>query len=264
MWIHGGGLIFGSRTISPRPFFLEALVQLGFVVATVDHRLAPETKLDGIFEDIRELWRWLHEQGPTLFGSDPSRSCIAGASAGAYLSLLGGYKLSPRPKAVASLWGFGDITAPWETDPSEHYRKAPLISRKDALASLALTAVPTPTGEDRSAFYLYCRQQGLWLQEVTGHALPEGLGWLRAFCPAYHIGAEFPPTVLVHGQNDTDVPSSESDLIEAKLGEVQVTHEYHSLPGVGHGFSGASTELVQSTERAVAEFLWSHVVANEA
>lgn len=264
LWIHGGGLIFGSRTMSPRPFLAEALVNCGFAIASVDHRLAPEVKLEAIFDDIRELWRWLHESGPKLFGADPRRVCIAGASAGAYLSLLGGYKLSPTPRAIASLWGFGDITAPWEADPSEHYRSAPLVSRSDALASLALSAVPTASGEDRSTFYLYCRQQGLWLQEVAGRTVPEGLAWLRQYCPAYHIGPSFPPTVLVHGQDDTDVPGTESDRLAERLKSERVAHEYHALPGVGHGFSGASVELVQSTERAVARFLRSHVAAHEA
>lgn len=106
MWIHGGGLIFGSRTISPRPFLTQALLDRGFVVVSIDHRLAPETKLPGIVEDIADVWRWIRESGPTLFGADPLRVCAAGASAGAYLSLMAGYLFSPRPRALASLWGF--------------------------------------------------------------------------------------------------------------------------------------------------------------
>jgi acetyl esterase/lipase len=264
MWIHGGGLIFGSRTMSPRPFLAEALIDRGFIIASVDHRLAPEVKLEEIVEDVGELWRWLHDAGPNLFGVDPRRICAAGASAGAYLALIAGYKLLPKPRAVASLWGFGDITAPWEAEPSEHYLKAPMVSRGDALASLPLTPIPTASGEDRSLFYLYCRQQGLWLQEVTGHSLPGDLEWLQQYCPLHHIEQDFPPTVLVHGLNDSDVPASESDCLVATLRRKGVAHAYHSLPGVGHGFSGASIELVQSTEWAVAEFLHAHVPANGA
>ena len=264
MWIHGGGLIFGSRTISPRPFLAEALLDRGFVVASVDHRLAPEVKLEEIVADVDSLWRWLHDAGPGLFGADPRRICAAGASAGAYLSLIAGYKFFPKPRAVASLWGFGDITAPWEADPSEHYLTAPLVSRTNALSSLALTPIPTTEGEDRSTFYLYCRQQGLWLQEVTGQSLPDGKEFLDQYCPLRHIDESFPPTVLVHGLNDLDVPASESDSLAVALRDKRVPHAYHSLPGVGHGFSGATVELVQSTERAVAEFLRAHVSANEA
>jgi acetyl esterase/lipase len=153
MWIHGGGLIFGSRTISPRPFLARTLVERGFVVVSIDHRLAPETKLESIVEDVSHAWQWIHESGPRLFGADPTRVCAAGASAGAYLSLMAGYLFSPRPRAIASFWGFGDITAPWEAEPSAHYRTAALVERSDALESLALTPIPTTNGEDRSLYY---------------------------------------------------------------------------------------------------------------
>lgn len=264
MWIHGGGLIFGSRTISPRPFLAQALVDLGFVVASVDHRLAPEVKLAEILDDIAELWRWLHDAGPRLFGADHRRICVAGASAGAYLSLLAACKFSPKPRAVASFWGFGDITAPWEAGPSEHYLKAPRVSLTDARASLALTPVPIASGEDRSLFYLYCRQQGLWLPEVTGHALPQDRAWLQQHCPLHLIQRDFPATVLVHGRDDSDVPATESDHLAARLRSQGVHHMYHSLPGVGHGFAGAALALVQATEQSVAEFLHAQVAGSEA
>jgi acetyl esterase/lipase len=264
MWIHGGGLIFGSRTISPRPSFARALIERGFVVVSVDHRLAPETKLPQIMEDIADVWQWIHESGSDLFGADPLRVCTAGASAGAYLALMTGYMVSPRPRAIASFWGFGDITAPWEAEPSSHYCAAPLVTRSDAIASLSLTPVPNADGADRSLFYLYCRQQGLWLPEVTGHSLPHDLEWFSKYCPSRNISTGFPPTVLVHGRDDTDVPVTESDTLADRLRVKGVHHEFHSLPGVGHGFAGASPELIEATEHAVADFLHAKVDSDKA
>ena len=264
MWTHGGGLIFGSRTISPRPFLARALMERGFVIVSIDHRLAPETKLPAIVEDVADAWRWIRQAGPELFGVDPARVSAAGASAGAYLSLMAGYRFSPRPRAVASFWGFGDITAPWEAEPSAHYRQAPLVTGEEAMASLALTPVPTADGADRSAFYLYCRQRGEWLPEVTGRSMPEGAAWLDEYCPLRHIDGDYPPTVLVHGREDNDVPVSESDALAAALRRERVPHEFHSLPGVGHGFSGASQDLVESTETAVADFLLARATAQAA
>jgi len=255
MWIHGGGLIFGSRTISPRPFLARALTDRGFVVVSVDHRLAPETKLPSIVEDVADAWRWIRESGPELFGADPARLFAAGASAGAYLSLLAGYMFSPRPRALASFWGFGDITASWEAEPSAHYCKAQLVAKMEAIASLALPPVPTTSGADRSLFYLYCRQQGQWLPEATGHVLPEDAAWFDKYCPLRNIDPLFPPTVLVHGRDDNDVPVSESDALAERFRTQGVPHEFHSLPGVGHCFSGAPQALVESIETAVARFL---------
>src|SRR5262245_15637054 len=83
LWIHGGGLIFGSRTASPRPSFVHALLARGFVIVSIDHRLAPEVKLPTIVNDVKDAWTWLHGSGPKLFGVDPARIAMAGASAGA-------------------------------------------------------------------------------------------------------------------------------------------------------------------------------------
>ena len=61
VWIHGGGLIFSSRTMSPRAPFLRAPLERVFVIVSVDHRLAPETKLPDIVADAGNAWRWLHD-----------------------------------------------------------------------------------------------------------------------------------------------------------------------------------------------------------
>jgi len=147
IWIHGGGLIFGSRTASPRDSLLRALLAQGLVVVTIDHRLAPEAKLPAIVDDVRDAWCWVHEAGQAVLGVARDRIAIAGASAGAYLSLMAGYMFEPRSRAVASFFGFGDITAPWEADPSPYYRTADLLTREAALASLAAP----PTKENSTA-----------------------------------------------------------------------------------------------------------------
>lgn len=256
LWIHGGGLIFGSRSISPRPGLVQRLLARGFVVFSIDHRLAPETKLPDIVGDVEAAWAWLQAAGAAALGIDPRRLCVAGASAGGYLSLLLGARARPRPAAVASFWGFGDITAAWEAEPSAHYRAvAPLVSRDAALASLAKTPVPRADGEDRSLFYLHCRQQGLWLPEVTGHALPQDAAWFEPWCPLRQLDAAFPPTVLLHGRADADVPASESDALAARLQALGVPHAYRALDGIGHGFAGATPEQVAEHEAWVVDFL---------
>lgn len=262
VWIHGGGLIFGSRKASPRASLLRALLERDVVVVSIDHRLAPEAKLTDIVLDVRDAWRWVHDVGPERFGIDPSRIAIAGASAGAYLGLMAGCLFEPRPRAVASFWGYGDITAAWEAEPSPHYRTMDLVTREAAVAALA---APQPQGSaaetDRSLFYLYCRQTGQWLHEVTAHDPRDDPAWFDRTCPIRMLTARFPPTVLVHGTDDSDVPHDESARLAARLAELGVEHRFISLPGVGHGFSGAALQDALAAEDAVARFLQAQLLA---
>src|SRR5829696_2236703 len=72
IWIHGGGLIGGSRSGIPRPL-RERLQKSGFVVVSIDYRLAPNTKLPAIIEDLEDAHRWVRARGPDLFGADAGR-----------------------------------------------------------------------------------------------------------------------------------------------------------------------------------------------
>jgi acetyl esterase/lipase len=261
IWIHGGGLIFGTRTRGPRPTFTAALLQHGFVVVSIDHRLAPETKLPAMLEDVRDAVHWVRTQGPALFGADPERLVMTGGSAGGYLCLMSGHALSPPPRAIASFWGYGDITAPWEAQPSEHYRTTEEMVTREA-AERSIRDVPftdSARAMERAYFYLRCRQQGCWLPEVTGHDLADDPAWFDAWCPLSNITPVFPPTILVHGTADTDVPWDESRKLAARLAEQQVPHEFISLEGAGHGFADARPEDAEAAERAAAAFLAAHL-----
>lgn len=259
LWIHGGGLIFGERAWV-RPTLLAALLQAGAVVVSLDHRLAPETKLAQILEDALDAWRWALEQGPALLGIDPRRVALAGGSSGAYLALMSGLRAQPRPRALVSFWGFGDITTPWETEPSRHYLTMEHVSRERALETVGTEAISEqPPGLDRSYFYLYCRQQGRWPIEVAGHDPRDEPRWFDAFCPIRNITADYPPTLLIHGTADTDVPCGESVNLAARLAQANVEHELVMLEGIGHGFAGATPEVAASTEARAADFLLAHL-----
>ena len=102
MWIHGGALIMGSRKGLDVRFCAE-LLKRNFAIVSIDYRLAPETKLPGIIEDVQDAWRWVRQEGPKRFGIDPDRIATAGGSAGGYLTLMTGFCLGPRPRVPGFL-----------------------------------------------------------------------------------------------------------------------------------------------------------------
>jgi len=71
----------------------------------LDYRLAPETKLPDIISDIETAFTWLGGEGAKRFHLDPDRMIVYGGSAGGYLTLVTGYRVKPKPKAlVALIW----------------------------------------------------------------------------------------------------------------------------------------------------------------
>src|SRR5436309_14338476 len=81
VFIHGGALMMGDRKMSDRPgSLLEALLKAGYVVVSIDYRLAPETKLPQILEDMKDACAWVRRQGPELFHIDPEDVVVMGQS----------------------------------------------------------------------------------------------------------------------------------------------------------------------------------------
>ncbi len=254
VWIHGGALIMGSRNGVPRQL-RERLLGYGYAIVSIDYRLAPETKLPAIIDDVRDAFRWVREKGPR-FGIDPERIGTAGGSAGGYLTLMTGFAVTPRPRALASFWGYGELTTPWCAEPDDFYRKKPLVSKEEAEGAVGSAPVADPPPENsRGRFYLYCRQQGIWPNRVSGHDAKKENQWFDPYCPLRNVTAQYPPTILVHGTADTDVPYDESRNMAARLKQAGVVHEFLTVQGAGHGLAGASPEEVDNAYARAAEFL---------
>ncbi len=255
IWIHGGCLIMGHRGLLAgwqRARYLSA----GYAVVSIDYRLAPETKLPGIIEDLTDACRWVREQGPGLFNADPTRLAIIGHSAGGYLTLMAGFAVSPRPNALVSFYGYGDIIGPWYSQPDPYYLQQPLISRERALSVVGQEVISgTPEPHRRDDFYLYCRQQGLWPQEVAGRDPAEEPEFFTPYCPLQQVDSNFPPTLLLHGDRDTDVPYEQSVMMREKLAEAAVPHELITIPGGEHGFDATRSEMTMAAFSTVENFL---------
>lgn len=246
VWIHGGALIAGSRSWM-EPYQLERYLQAGFSVVSIDYRLAPETKLPEIIADLKDAFQWVHEMGPGLFAIDPERISVLGHSAGGYLALMSGICVNPPPKAIVSFYGYGDIIGPWYSQPDPFYCNQGMIPRDMAYASVGQTPLITGEWEKRSPFYLYCRQHGLWPQEVGGEDPQKNPGWFSRYCPIQNITSNYPPTLLIHGDLDTDVPCELSVEMDAALEKHKVNHQLLTLKGKGHGFDGSENAYEDPT-----------------
>lgn len=257
VWLHGGALIVGSRTQVPRSL-LELCAQERWVLVSLDYRLAPEVKLPEIAEDLRDAFRWLHTQGPQLFHADTRRVAVAGGSAGGFLTMLAGVIVEPRPKALLAYWGYGDIDSEWARAKSVHHGTP--VPREEALAAVNLGGVLTNTdapavAKARGSYYRFLRQTGDWSLGVTGLDAAKEPARLRHFCPVHQITRDYPPILMVHGTEDTDVPYACSADMARELARHGVAHELITVPGGEHGLRGADPKAIAQANEQAAKFL---------
>jgi acetyl esterase/lipase len=264
VWLHGGALIVGGRAGVPKQL-LELCRADGLALVSFDYRLAPEVKLPAIIDDLRDAFRWLREQGPGLLHIDPDRLVVTGGSAGGYLTMMTGVVVKPRPRALVAYWGYGDVDGDWYIKPSDYYRKSePLIGKEEAEGAVG-RKVLTGTDDDpaggkaRGRFYQYLRQNGLWTKEVAGFDPETERRKLDPYCPVRNLTADYPPILMIHGTEDTDVPYEESAAMDRELTRLKVPHELITVPGAGHGLAGGDKKLVEDAHARALAFIRKHL-----
>jgi acetyl esterase/lipase len=249
----------GNRTQVPRNL-LNLCRDQHFALVSIDYRLAPQVKLPAILEDVKDAFGWIRGPGARAARLDPRRIVVTGGSAGGYLTLMTGLAVDPKPLALVAYWGYGDVDGPWYTQPSEHYRKTvPLYTREQAFEGLRDEVVTAPPdraqSEARSRFYHYLRQNGLWTREVTGLEPGVDRAKLDPFCPVRSLTGTYPPTLLIHGTADTDVPYELSANMARELESRKIEHELVTVPGAGHGLAGGDRELVAKAHAKALAFI---------
>ena len=251
LYFHGGALISGSRNYLPG-WQADRLNQAGFAVVSFDYRLAPETKLAEIITDIQDAILWVKGEGRKIYGFDAERIAVMGSSAGGYLSLMTG-TFEVKPNAIVAFYGYGDILGDWYTRPSEYYCKNPIITKGEAESHVG--GKEKSSGDNsRYSFYFYCRQQGIWPEVVSGYHPINDREKLLRYCPEYNIGSTYPPTFLLHGDQDNDVPYEQSQQMSIALDKQGIENKLITIKGAGHGFDGdgKNPEVVQVFEDVVS------------
>jgi acetyl esterase/lipase len=254
--------MYGSRQ-GIHPAHLEAYLASGWTVVSIDYRLAPETLLPAIVEDLQDAFRWVRERGPELYGVDAERIAVVGHSAGGYLSLMAGCAVRPRPSAVVSFYGYGDIVGDWYSKPDPFYNEQTAVSKEQAYAAIGRTPVSYSSGaRDESPIYLYCRQNGLWPNVVGGRDPALEPEFFAPYCPLRNVDPQTPPTLLLHGDQDTDVPYQQSVLMAEELCRQGVENTLITIRGGPHAFDWNENDLqVRDAFDVVLAFLRKHLAS---
>lgn len=234
--IHGGGWQGGSKFPCP----VAAMVQRGYVVASVEYRFSQKAKFPAQIQDCQAAIRWLRANA-AKYGIDPGTFGVVGGSAGGHLSALvgtaggtgsfpaigGNENQSDRVQAVCDIYGPADFTTVVKQAAADENVKNifQFNSPKDPYSQL----IGAPL-------------------ETTGKS--------KAVSPMTYVSEDDPPVLILHGTHDALVPYAQSVQFAGALKAKKVPVWLQTLPGGGHGGPGFGKPAVrQLTENFFDKFL---------
>lgn len=234
VFVHGGAFRHRTArdggTFRDFPAALASVAARGYVVASVNYRLAGEARFPGPVQDVGLALHWLREHAAD-YGLDAGRIVLWGSSAGGQIAaLIGtacGTPLAPEcVQGVIDWYGIIDL----ESNPVE-------LGRADAPEAYAIQSA-----------YLGCNPA----------QCPPGLA--RSASALAYIDASDPPFLIQHGAADTTVSPRQSQRLHAALRAAGVDAELDLYPNVAHGFAkspgGGPDDAVNRRALArVCEFL---------
>ena len=207
IYVHGGGWAAGTKTDTPN----ELLATRGFAMFSISYRFSDEAIFPAAIHDVKAAIRWVLANSSDL-RIDPERIGIWGHSAGGHLASL------------AALTG--DLP------------KLEGDSGNPGLSSAIQAAVPLSGPSWFPAENMYPDKAVSKL--LGGHQteIPD----LAAFAsPVGHVHASAPPFLIVHGDADSVVPISQSELLDESLQSAGVKSELIRVQGAGHDYTDLLT-----------------------
>lgn len=75
------------------------------------------------------------------------------------------------------------------------------------------------------------------------------------YMPVKNVSKDYPPTVMIHGTADTDVPHEQSVMMAREFARHGVRHELISVAGAEHGLAGGDSKLVDAAYAKAFSFV---------
>jgi dipeptidyl aminopeptidase/acylaminoacyl peptidase len=73
------------------------------------------------------------------------------------------------------------------------------------------------------------------------------------------VTRDWPPTLLIHGTRDTDVPYEQSELMAKKFKQKGVPFTLIPIDHGGHGFEGGDPQKIREAYRVMEKFIKEHL-----
>ncbi|HEX6992714.1 MAG TPA: alpha/beta hydrolase [Gammaproteobacteria bacterium] len=209
VWIHGGAWRFGSKANPPASF-----VDSGFALASVEFRQSTEAPFPAMVHDIKAAIRYLRANADT-YGYRADRIGISGASSGGHLAALVGVT-----NGVAELEG----TLGEHTDASSDVQAILVYFGASNLTSILDQSTPRGIEIRRPA-----------LEQLLGGAPEDVPDVARLASPVFHVDPSDPPLLLLHGDQDPQMPINQAHELQGAYKAAGLDAELDVVHGAGHG-----------------------------
>ena len=162
---------------------------------------------------------------------------------------------------LVSYWGYGDLIGSWYSEPSPHARHQGKNQTPAEMAAIE-AGPPVANFRDRKGnggtYYRTCRKLGIWPEKVSGFPESEAKKFVP-FMPALNVSPTYPPTLMIHGTKDTDVPHEQSLIMAREFRKHGISHRLISVQGGEHGLGGGKPEEIRDAHAAVLPFIKKHM-----
>ncbi|MCA9218520.1 MAG: alpha/beta hydrolase [Planctomycetales bacterium] len=225
LMIHGGAWMSGSKF--NMAVHAMKLARKGYVVMTINYRLAPKHKFPAQLDDCEAALGWLAANADR-YSVDTDRLAAYGYSAGGHLACLLGMRAATNP-----------IRLPEERAPDVRLH--------------AIVAGGSPC-EFRS-FPKESRSLAYWL----GGSRDQVPDQYNDASPTAFVSANAPPTFFFHGENDRLVPLKSPAELQKLLAEKQVVTEMLVVKDGGHMEAFFDGDAMDAAGRFLDEHLKSRI-----
>jgi acetyl esterase/lipase len=225
VWVHGGGWSRGARS----PVSTLAFVEDGYAMASVSYRLSGTAPFPAQLHDLKGAIRFLRAQA-AAYGYDARRIGIVGVSAGAHL---------------AALVGVTNGDAAVEGSTGGHLDQSSTV---DAIVSYFGASNLTSILDQSTPFGLNIRVPGL--TALFGGPPEEKTELARLASPLFHVDVSDPPLLLLHGDQDPQMPINQSHELHGAYKALGLDVAFEVVHGAVHGgpqfFDAERTALVNA------------------
>lgn len=224
VYIHGGGWYSGDKSKGVGQFDIPELVAHGYLVASVNYRLAPRYKFPAQIEDVKCAIRFLRANADK-YGIDPLNIGVMGDSAGGHLAALAG------------------VTGNAAGCTCEEH-----LEQTDAVQAVVDMYGPTDLES------IYQKDHTGHIEHVFGTDDPESI-IIKQASPITYVSSDDPPFLILHGDQDNEVLPEQSKILYQQLSNIGVPASLVTVHNSGHRFESVDGGAINPTRAEITEII---------